>query len=375
MDSLGALLVEHVDEIVALWRRVVAREALGQHGLSKKELEDSLHVQLRRIGEAIRSGEMTRLAPGELWHEAAALAPEERVLQGVPIEKLVTGYAFVLEAVRTWIQERGYQVPFAEYSFLYKALFELTAESVRRYAAFQAERVSRERALYLAAIAHQMRTPLSALSMQAEMIERKGTAAHSHQTAGLRRNVRRLSHLVTGVMRLERFAAEEIPVNPQPTRVAELVEGIIDDTRDLAERKGLQVVSEVDPSLVAEIDPELLADALGNLIHNAIRYTERGSVRVVVEDADPLLFRVEDTGPGIPDSELPKLYELKKPKTGGSIGLGLLIARRAVLAQGGKIEVETALGRGTVFSFTVPRRPLSRTAAGRPPQAEPQPSP
>lgn len=304
-----------------------------------------------------------------MWKVIARLQPEQRVTQEIPIEEVVHEYGIAVATVREWIDERGIQVPFQEYAYFHAALFELTAESVRRYALRQAELVSQRRAEYLAAVMHQLRTPLSTLSLTLEYMERHGRPPDAETVGKLRRTVRRIRFLVDGVLRLERFRPEEVPVRPAEVHPARLIDEIMSDFEPDALRKGLRFEAHVNRTLRITVDPDLFADVLGNFVQNAVKYTSAGSVVVEAEEhADAVTFRVRDTGPGIPEHLAPGLLTEVQAGTAGGAGIGLKIAQHATAAQGGEIGFESQPGKGSVFWARMPRRVAPR--GGEPPPQE-----
>jgi signal transduction histidine kinase len=353
MQSLGEELRDHCDALVQRWYDRW-RESHPAQEVAEAALKDSLEPQLRLIGEQLRD---LRAAehPDQIWKVTERLQPEARVSQDIPIEEVVQEYALVTDVVRRWIAERGIEVTFPEYAYFYSAMYELTAESVRRYAAYQAEEVRRQRAQYLASVMHQLRTPLSALSLQLERLERKDRPPDAETVSKLRRNVRRIRRLVDGILRLERFQTWEVPVHPEETRPAQLVDAIISDHELEAARKGLRFEAHVNRSLRMTIDPELFVDALGNLVQNAIKYTTEGFVIVdAAEHDDGVVFRVRDSGPGISAERRRQLFKSAQPGSLGGAGLGLLIAQHAAQAQGGQVDVHSEPGRGSTFSLRLP---------------------
>jgi signal transduction histidine kinase len=291
-----------------------------------------------------------------MWKIADRLDPELRVEQDVPIEEVVHEYRIAVDTMRNWIQERRIHVPFREYSYFYEAIFELTAESVRRYAKHQADEVRQDRAHHLAAVMHQLRTPLASLSMRIDVLERKGSAVLEAMISKLRWNVRRASVLVEGVLRLERYRPEEVYLRPETFDAAQLIRDVISDYEADAERKGLRFEMHVEPSLQMTCDVDLFVDALGNLVQNAVKFTENGFVIVETESRpDHVVFRVRDSGPGIPEDQKRSLLKEVQPGSAGGAGIGLRIAQHAARAQGGKIESESELGKGSTFSLCLPK--------------------
>jgi two-component system phosphate regulon sensor histidine kinase PhoR len=163
-----------------------------------------------------------------------------------------------------------------------------------------------------------------------------------------------------------------------PTDMAELVDSVITRLAPQAERAGLALTNRVESGVVALVDPEQIRRVLSNLLHNAIKFTPRGSVTVWVSNAPPLqtalaggepgeaaseadhiTLAVQDTGVGIPADALPRIFErfykVDRVRGQGGTGLGLSIARHIVEAHGGRLWVESQEGVGTTFYFTVPR--------------------
>ena len=154
MASLGELLCNHTDELVHRWYERWLQEGPATPGMTEAAIKDHLAVQLQAIGDSLRE-RGTAESPRQLWEQPGRLDPEQRVRDEEPIEEVVREYAYVIEAVRLWLDERNEQVSVQDYSFFSIAIFELAAESARRFARYQSEQVARERSEYVAGIAHQ----------------------------------------------------------------------------------------------------------------------------------------------------------------------------------------------------------------------------
>lgn len=355
MASLGELLCHNTGKLVHRWYMRWLREGPASPELTEAALKDHLPIQLRVIGEELLEENSSREVPRELWRRPGRLDPEQRVLDEVLIEEVVREYAFVIEEVRLWLEEQGEQVSVQDYSYFSVAIFELTAESVRRYAKFRAERLSRERSEYVASIAHQLRTPVSTLNLSVQQLEQARGAPDPRTLERLRRTVGRLGRLVDGILRLERFKPEELPVHPEVLAPAQVIEQIVADYEHEARGKGLRLEVSVNRSVRMRADRDLLVDALGNLIQNAIKYTAKGFVRVTLEETeDAVVFQVEDSGPGISSERQRELFRPVLPGQPGGVGLGLSIAFRAAVAQGGALELESEPGRGSTFLLRLP---------------------
>lgn len=249
-------------------------------------------------------------------------------------------------------------------SFFSVAIFELAAESARRYSDFQAERVQRERSQYLAGLAHQLRNPITTLRLVVQRLDRGDAVLDTRMLERLRRTVGRLGRLTDGVLRLERFLPDELPVRPELLSPAQMIDQLIGDYEYTAHQKGLRLDVSSNRSLRMEADADLLTDALGNLIENAIKYTEKGFVRVTLDEENGwIVFRIEDSGPGIGEERRKALFQPVQPGKPGGVGLGLTIAHRAAVAQGGSIEVQSEEGKGSTFVLRLPRRVQARRQA------------
>ncbi|HXS82814.1 MAG TPA: ATP-binding protein, partial [Methylomirabilota bacterium] len=129
-----------------------------------------------------------------------------------------------------------------------------------------------------------------------------------------------------------------------------------------AERAGLELVLEPGPPVTLNGDRVRLAQVLANLLDNAVKYTERGSVRVALGATDGRAWcEVRDTGPGIAARELPRVFERfyrvdkARSREKGGTGLGLSIVKHALALHGGEVTVVSRVGQGTTFRFEVPR--------------------
>jgi signal transduction histidine kinase len=363
MQSLGEELRENYEALVQRWYERWRESAHPRHDVGEAALKNSLASQLRLIGEQL--GDLrTAEHPEQIWKVTERLDPEARVAQNMPIDEVVQEYDLAIDVVRTWIEDRGIDVAFSDYSYFYRSMFELVAESVRRYASHQADEIRKQRGQYLAAVMHQLRTPLSTLTTQVELLERGGRPADSEDVGKLKRSVRRIGLLVDGILRLERFQTWEVPVHPEEVRPAHLVDDIMSDHERDAARKGLRFEAHIRPSLQMTIDPGLFLDALGNLVQNSVKFTGSGFVIIDAHEApDDVTFRVRDSGPGIAPEVQRSLFERVQPGGLGGAGIGLRIAQHAARAQGGLIEVESEPGKGSVFSLRLPREVVPRNAA------------
>lgn len=354
MPSLSQALIASHDEITQRWYDAWRHSEHPHPEIKEAALKDHLSPQLRLIGEQLRDLRQAE-PPNQIWQVGERLDPEARVDQDIPIEEVVQEYALALDTISRWIRECELEPSFDELTYLHQALFELTAESVRRYQAHRHEQIRQERSKYLAGLTHQMRTPISTLIMQLQLLERQGQVTPS-LIDQLQRNLKRLPFMVNSVMRLERFQPHELPVRPRLVYPARLIDQALDDRQPEARHKGLRLEADIDRTLEMQIDPDLFIDVMGNLVDNAVKYTLSGFVRVEArEEPDAVVFKVRDSGPGIAPERQAGLFGAVQPGAQSGAGIGLHVANRAVTAMGGSIDIESQPGHGTMVWFRLPR--------------------
>ena len=227
---------------------------------------------------------------------------------------------------------------------------------------------SRHKSQFLANMSHELRTPLNAILGFGElMLDGVYGEVPDRMRGPLQRmqnNGRHLLGLINDVLDLSKIEAGQFSLSLADYSVDELVRGVYGAVESLAAEKKLAISMRVPPGLPpARGDERRLAQALLNLVGNAIKFTDRGEVAIEVSaDEDIYTFSVRDTGPGVAEADQAKIFDefqqldssITKAKSGS--GLGLAIARRIVEMHGGRIWVDSSVGRGATFSFTAPAR-------------------
>ena len=178
----------------------------------------------------------------------------------------------------------------------------------------------------------------------------------------IRRNAEHLSELIDDVLDLSQIEAGQMALTKEHVQFAEVVQAVLVAVRPLFESKGLTLDVEIPDELPPVFcDRTRIREVLLNLLSNAGRFTERGSVRVQVSSTEhDLWVSVADTGPGIAAEGVLKLFQPFQQADGtirrryGGTGLGLSISKRFIEMHGGEIGVESAPGRGTTFTFHLP---------------------
>jgi signal transduction histidine kinase len=174
-------------------------------------------------------------------------------------------------------------------------------------------------------------------------------------------NGKHLLGLINSVLDISKIEAGQFRLNLSDYSIPTLIETVRIATESLAGAKSLSLTTEVATDLPHGFgDEQRLSQVLLNLVGNAIKFTDRGEVRVAVCTEGQFLISVRDTGPGIPPEERDRIFEkfhqidASSTRTKGGTGLGLAIAKQIVEMHGGSIWVESTLGEGAVFHLKLP---------------------
>ncbi len=210
---------------------------------------------------------------------------------------------------------------------------------------------------------HELRTPLTSIRGSLEMLEGQLSGESQRWAEAIRRNAERMSAIVDDLLLLSRLEARGVERSHEPVDLGRIVADVTGMFAGRAQAKGLALVSTVPATLPAlRGDPFLLEQMLVNLLDNALKYTEAGEVRVSACQEEPGWVKIEvsDTGIGIADEHIPRLFERfyvvdksRSRKLGGT-GLGLSIVKHIVQGHGGTVGVQSVPGRGTRFVVRLP---------------------
>jgi signal transduction histidine kinase len=224
------------------------------------------------------------------------------------------------------------------------------------------------RALF-AAISHDLRTPLSTMQAMVEaMVDGvvTDTETSNRYLHNIRGEVGRLSSLIDDLFELTTIDSGELRLHLEQLRIEDVAAETIDAFRPQAERAGIRLAFEPGGETPAvHVDPQRLTRVLYNLLQNAVRHTPAdGSITLrTVPLADGVQVEVRDTGEGIPERDLPHVFDTfyrgeasRLRARGSGSGLGLSIARGIIEAHGGRIWVQSAEGSGSTFAFILPRK-------------------
>ncbi len=217
---------------------------------------------------------------------------------------------------------------------------------------------------FISNVSHELRTPLASLKALTETL-RDGALSDPKAAprflGRIETEVDALTQMAQELLDLTRIESGQVALDLKPVASAKLLASAADRMRAQAERAGLALTVEPAKSMPqVRADAARLEQVLVNLIHNAVKFTGPGGAVILSAYADEkfVRFSVKDSGVGIPEDELERVFErfykADRARSGGGTGLGLSIARHIVEAHGGRIWAESVEGKGSMFFFTVP---------------------
>jgi len=215
---------------------------------------------------------------------------------------------------------------------------------------------------FIANISHELRTPLTAIKGFIETLEEEEHIQNVRYLEAIKRHTNRLMNIVNDILVLSELEKEGIRLEKEDVNLIDLIENILKIFEQRIKEKGLSVVLNAQENIrPIKADSFRLEQMLINLMDNAIKYTEKGTITISInQDEDICMITVEDTGIGIPESSIPRIFERfytadkSRSKKLGGTGLGLSIVKHIVLLHKGSIDVQSSFGKGTKFTIKLP---------------------
>ncbi|HEX3106661.1 MAG TPA: ATP-binding protein [Terriglobales bacterium] len=224
-------------------------------------------------------------------------------------------------------------------------------------------RVERTRRDFIANVSHELRTPLTSLTGYAEtLLDLPLDTKTRDFVEVIRRNAQRMNRLTEDLLTLARVESGEDPLGPAPIAAQDLLRDAQISFNETARTKGVRIEIAASVDLLVEADRDAVHQVFANLIDNALKYAS-GTEKIeigAIERLDQVEFFVRDFGPGIPSEHLPRLFERfyrvdkARSREAGGTGLGLAIVKHIVLNHHGEVGVNSELGHGSQFWFSMP---------------------
>lgn len=367
MSKLAALVRQEKEALLTRWRSRV-RELPSAAHLDIPTLNDHIPDLLDELAAVLE--EPTEQVIVETMRDGSP--PDhgvQRLEDGFDITEVVSEYSILRGCVHDLALENGLPLEGKPFHVLNRLLDEAIGLAVKTYADQRALEVKQRRQEYLAFVAHDLRNPLTAISLAAGVLELnlQGTGDHEsgQMIKTLHRNVVQLETLVAKVMEENSASGGDDEGNVETVKRSfdlwPLVEAIVHAMKPVATTAGTALLNHVPEELVVLADSGQLRRVLQNLITNAITYSPGGTVEIggLLNEADSLVeCWVSDTGKGIAADRLDKVFEKGEGdnERAESTGLGLAIVKSFVEGHGGEVRAESVEGQGTTIRFTLPLR-------------------
>ncbi len=242
-----------------------------------------------------------------------------------------------------------------------------------------AEMAVRARSEFLAMMSHEIRTPLNGILGVIEMLKGSSLNKEQEQMATIVQDSgRSLLRILNDILDFSKIEADKVDIHPEPTSLRRLTDGVIGTFATLADKKGIRLDMDMEESLPdwVTVDSLRLRQVLVNLLGNAIKFTEKGGVTLSCrrvsgpEDAGEMLFVVQDTGIGMSQKAVERLFQPFTQADGtttrryGGTGLGLSISLKLIGLMDGRIDVTSKEGEGSSFSVYLPLHKAEAPPAG-----------
>ncbi len=372
-DKLAALIAGKRDSLLSRWRDQV-RELPSARHLDTPTLNDHIPQLLDELAAALRSGSEQTI-PESLREGTPPAHGLQRAIDDFDIEEVVAEYNILRGCIHDLAGDHELNIQGQPFHIINRLLDQAIRLAVQSYATQRALEVQQRREEYLAFVAHDLRTPLHAISLAGRVLETAFPGADEgtptlRMLKSLRRNVQRLDALVGKVLdeSANLHTKTGVKIEPRQFDLWPLVEGLIHDMRAVAGTDSTRLINQVPDDLVVYADAALLRRAFENLIANAIRYTPGGEVIIGARELDgegAAEAWVKDNGAGIQPDLLAKVFEKGEtdPESGGGLGLGLAIVKTFIEAHGGKVTAESKPGAGSTFRLSLPGLPQRAGAA------------
>jgi signal transduction histidine kinase len=392
LDAIGAIRAEFPDaRIIVL--TTYADDAEVQRALQAGAcgylLKSALHKELLDAVRSVHAGRRVLPSQGslELAGQIAdeGLTPAEisvlrLMVHGRPCPEIAGALALSEEAVDA--QVRNIQAKLDALHRMLAAMpgLERGMVETERAARHAAEAANRAKSEFLAGMSHELRTPLNAVLGYAQLLARDSglSARQARGVDTIYKSGQHLLDLINDILDLARIEAGRTDLNPQPVKLADFLQSVVNLMRVKADEKRLAFVFEPRDGLPDALlaDERRLRQVLLNLLGNAIKFTDHGTVTLCAsaepEGMEQVLLRldIEDTGVGMRPDELEHIFKPFEQvgdvqRRSGGTGLGLAITRALVTEMGGQVQVSSEHGRGTRFRVELPL-PLAQPAQPAP---------
>ena len=364
LNKLAALIHRDRDSIVARWRLQV-RELPSARILDVAALDDHIPGLLDELATALQA-RSDQTIPEALAEGSPPIHGLQRLKDAFDIEEVVAEYNVLRGCIHDLADAHALNLQGLPFHVINRVFDHAIGLALQTYATARALEVQRRREEYLAFVAHDLRTPLSAISLAERVLNltlaKEGLSLDSAKMlSALRRNVKQLEHLVAKVLEENTNLQTEIGMKLERREfdLWALIESLVHDLHPVAGTASTELSNEVPEELIVFADASLLRRLFQNLIANAIKYTPRGRIIIGAQELSEegvVECWISDNGAGIPEEFLERIFAKGEtdPDDEDGTGLGLAIVKTVAEAHGGKVTAESVKGIGSTFRISLP---------------------
>lgn len=339
-----------------------ARKILTVSGAagSSVEMEKGLPVLYDELIEVLRTDldrSESQALPSQEQQSSAARRGKESLKLGYSISQIVHGYGAISAAISQYLSEMSASVSSYEMNLLNHSLDTATAQAVSEFDRLQREGVARDEVQRLGFLAHELRNALSTATIAYRMMQSGNLGVGGNTSRILENAHSRMKDLIDRSLTEVRLKSEH-PLQLKRCAVLQLVGDVEVTALSEAAAKSITIGIAIPVDLEIMADPHLIISAISNLVHNAIKFTKHGGTVSIRGKAslERASIEVEDQCGGLPAGKEEELFipfsQMREDKSG--MGLGLTIARRAILLNHGTLGVRNIPGEGCVFTIDLP---------------------
>jgi two-component system phosphate regulon sensor histidine kinase PhoR len=366
LQKLAQLLTNERERLLSRWRAQVC-QLPSARDLDTPRLVDHIPLLLDELVLALATDQEQSISDSR-GESSATSHGLQRAQDAFDIAEVVAEYNILRSCIHDLTYENGLALQGKAFHIINGVLDHAIALALHTYMTQRALDIQRRREEYLAFVAHDLRTPLSAISLAAKVLEttlsQQGLRPEIAQMfRALSRNVKHLETLVTTVLHENAHLQTEtgLKLELREFYLWPFVEALIHDLHPVAGTASTQLINAVEEDLIVYADASLLRRVLQNLIANAIRYTPRGEVTIgakQINDGKETECWVTDNGAGIPEELIERVFDKGEtgPENETGTGLGLAIVKTFTEAHGGRVDVISHAGQGATFRFWIPTK-------------------
>jgi len=363
LHQLVALIKTQSADLLRRWRAQV-RQLPGAANLDTPTINDEVPQLLDNLAEELRDANEDR--------EPNAISAEHGLLRwqaGFDVTEVVAEYNILRQCLQDAAEREGMTLSGKTLHIINRVFDDAIGKAVKAFETMMTIELQHRHDEHLAFLLHDLRTPLEALSLATTLLERSLPA--DYRSSGidsalsvLRGNIKRLSQRVRHVLSTASGLGRSFRPQFTMLNLRGQVENVVRSLEPLAVSAGTTVRNEIGDRVEVYSDEILLAQIFENLLSNALKFTSEGTIEIGAKETSEEQYQcwVKDSGQGIPAAQLDKVFERfetssESEQTG--LGLGLAIVKEIVELHQGEIWVESEVGKGSTFTFLLPRKEFS----------------